>query len=279
MSNKKQIILKQNAIISGGIVDASEDFSLVFNANEHDMVNALLYILQDSIRYGESTLGLFNFEDFARVAISQDKLIKLCRISPARAKEIVSKEGDRNITYIEQVLRNVRDSSIMVSNTRLPVFDERNNAVYNENGDLEVEKVKKAFFGIIEEVRIKRDPTDERKNSIFITFNKTFLALATKQFSLTHGNYSALDSAITSKMQSRHAKRLCEFLFSRKDFGVFTVPLDALRLLFFMTPDTQGSYIVKTIDRIHDTVNTAIPFSYEYHKADKKITFRLSPKN
>ena len=105
------------------------------------------------------------------------------------------------------------------------------------------------------------------------------MALATKQFSLTHGNYSALDSAITSKMQSRHAKRLCEFLFSRKDFGVFTVPLDALRLLFFMTPDTQGSYIVKTIDRIHDTVNTAIPFSYEYHKADKKITFRLSPKN
>ena len=156
MSNKKQIILKQNAIISGGIVDASEDFSLVFNANEHDMVNALLYILQDSIRYGESTLGLFNFEDFARVAISQDKLIKLCRISPARAKEIVSKEGDRNVTYIEQVLPNVRDSSIMVSNTRLPVFDERNNAVYNANGDLEVEKVKKAFFGIIEEVRIKK---------------------------------------------------------------------------------------------------------------------------
>lgn len=283
MSNKKQLILKQNAIISAGVVEkpsdiaiavASERIAQSFNAKEHDMVNALLYILQDIASFNDKNFGLFNFEIYTTVSICQEKLCKFCKISPSAAKEIVATIDGKNISFLEQTLLNVRNSAYILKNVTIPKFNESDNAIY-ENGQIVTEKVKSVGLGIISRYTIKQDDIDARKNLITITFDKLFLAMATKQFSLSFGNFSKLDKSISDNIKNKNAKRLYEYLQSKKTYRDIDTTLDVLRLLFGTVPTTEGYKIIRIIENAQKALCEVMPFSFDYHKTDKKITFHI----
>ena len=241
---KTPTIMKQNPLILA-------EFQKAFSEVDHDLLNALLHIIQNEHRLDGEKVTLFNYEK-----ITERKVI----IPASRFKEL----GNFGINANKQIfesLKKIRDTSAVIRNF----------------ADIDGKRVKAKTVSIIDDVTWLEEGalSDGREQGFEIQYNEWFLQVSTRQFNAKVGNYTNVELQAVSSLKSRHAKRLYEILDRQKNTNPeFSLPYDRAKVLFNME-ESAFSHITQTIKRIAPKVNALITFEYEVQKKDKLITFKI----
>ena len=241
---KTPIVMKQNPLILA-------EFEKAFSEVDHDLLNALLHIMQNEHRLDGQKVTLFNYEK-----ITERKVI----IPASRLKEL-GKFGVNANQKIYESLKKIRDTSATIRNFT----------------DINGKKVKAATVSIIDQVLWLEEGAlgDGREQGFEIQYNEWFMQVSTRQFNAKVGNYTNIEIQTVSSLKSKHAKKLYEILNRQKNTNPeFSMSYDRAKVLFNME-ESVFSYITQTIKRIAPKVNILIAFEFEVHKKDKINTFKI----
>lgn len=235
--------LKQNPLIMA-------EFEKSLGETDHDLLNAMLHIMQNVFEVELKRIDLLNYE-----RIMDRKVI----ISAADLKKL-GKFGKNSNEEMFKSLKKIRDTSITIRNFI----------------DIDGLKTKARTVAIVDNVRLIAggELGDGREQAFEIQFNEWFLTVATREFNQKVGNYTPVAIKMVAQIRSKHAKRLYEILsmqIGKRQFE-FSMPHQRGIELFGLGEVTFG-VLSQTIRRAAPKVQPLIEFDYTVHRKEKIISF------
>lgn len=229
-------IYKQNSLIECSFKELE-----TWNEIHHDLVNELIAIFQQIDYRG----NLFKEEFKKKIFVRRKTLERNSNFKRRTNKEIFD------------FFKKIRDTSFTIKG-----IDQRTGYKTTE------------AIAFLDYVKMHEEVG---KDTYFeLDYTELFALLCQKEYSLNYGNYSKINLLQTTQLNSKYAKALLEMLEANKYKKQFTLKEQELKS--YLKYDVKHYYfsgLIKEINKVYNSVNSHINFTYTPHKSEKSITFKI----
>jgi hypothetical protein len=180
-------VMKQKPLIDAE-VQKSEIIKGSYTEKEHDMMNALLYVLQTKT-FNNSSFDFWNNQndiESRTFAFAESDLRKLAGIK------------DNSSSALKDIIRSLRDKRVEVKNFTI-----------TREIDGKMQKVKQHYIGSMIESAVFEKIG--KVNSVKLQLSPLFVLLARRDYNIEHGNFALIPHKQTKDISGVVGKRLIEW--------------------------------------------------------------------